>query len=154
VIDGSNRKLWIGLLAGIAIVGLGVTVVVALRTPSKPETDTTEPVAKTTPSSPPAPDAPAIDAAVAEPGKPDRDAIEASMRAVEARVLACGNQFPIRGTVRLKLTASPDGHITEAAVLDAKGQGPIAGCLVAAVKTARLPATNAPWTFLFPFRFR
>ncbi len=86
------------------------------------------------------------------PEKLDKLMVREGMSAVKPAVIACGEQFPSKGTVKISVKVSGSGRIVKASV--ASSPDPALGaCVAAAVKLAKFPETDDGGSFAYPFAF-
>lgn len=78
--------------------------------------------------------------------------IKAGIAKVRAKVMACGEQFPTKGTVKLSISVDPEGQITELDVVASPDDG-LGSCVAAAVRMATFAKTEAGGSFTQPFVF-
>ncbi|HEY5937249.1 MAG TPA: hypothetical protein VIU61_21515 [Kofleriaceae bacterium] len=78
--------------------------------------------------------------------------IKAGIAKVRAKVMACGEQFPTKGTVKLAITVDPEGQITELDVVETP-EDALGSCVAAAVRTATFAKTEGGGSFRQPFVF-
>ncbi len=96
----------------------------------------------------------------AEPPKPssglpatlDKSMIQSSMSSVKPAVIVCGEAYPVKGTVSLRVDVAPSGAITGLTVRAAPDPG-LGECVASAVRKASFPQTDNGGSFGYPFVF-
>ena len=82
----------------------------------------------------------------------DRPQIRAGVEKMKAKVIACGEQFPAKGTVKLAITVDGEGVVQELAV-QATPDDDLGSCVAAALRKARFAKTVNGGSFTYPFVF-
>ncbi len=86
------------------------------------------------------------------PAKLDKRMVQEAMGAVKPAVIACGERFPIKGTVKLSVKVSSSGRILTASV-SSSPDPELSACVTTAVKLAKFPETDDGGSFAYPFAF-
>jgi hypothetical protein len=83
----------------------------------------------------------------------ERDDIVKGMTAVMPRARECYNQYKVPGVATVKITVSPAGRVTSAAVTGRFAGTPSGTCVENALKTARFPASaGRTFDYVVPLR--
>ncbi|MDX2093560.1 MAG: TonB family protein [Kofleriaceae bacterium] len=82
----------------------------------------------------------------------DKTMVRAGIEPVKPRVVKCGEQTKVAGTVRVSLSVSADGEVTNAA-LESSPDPALGRCVVEAMKRAKFGKTVNGATFTYPFAF-
>jgi hypothetical protein len=144
-------------------------------------TNASEPTAKPDPKPDPKPDVPAADPGcdevacvmekyaraccarfkpASEPFQPtvgssenlEKPQIRAGVDKVKPRVIACGEQFTVKGTVKLSITVDGEGSVQELSVQETPDEG-LGNCVAAALRKAKFAKTTNGGSFTYPFVF-
>jgi len=83
----------------------------------------------------------------------DRGDIKDGINKVRGRVSACGDKFPGKGQVKVKISVSPSGSVGSVSVQSAPNSG-LGNCVAGAVKKASFVKTQKGGSFVYPFVFR
>lgn len=86
------------------------------------------------------------------PEKLDKVMVQEGMGSIKPAVIACGEQNPARGTVKVSVKVSPAGKIQSVGVA-ATPDPALGACVAAAVKLAKFPETDEGGSFGYPFVF-
>ena len=78
--------------------------------------------------------------------------IKVGMAKIRAKVMACGEQFPAKGTVKLAVIVDPEGHIAELSVQTAPAED-LGNCVATAARKATFAKTEGGGSFTYPFVF-
>lgn len=82
----------------------------------------------------------------------DKPMVRAGVSTIKARVVTCGDKNPGAGTVKIAVTVSPDGAVTDASVVDAPSPA-LGECVAGAMKSAKFGKSVTGGTFTYPFVF-
>ncbi len=86
------------------------------------------------------------------PEKLDKLMVQEGMSGVKPAVIACGEQFPVTGTVKVTVKVSGSGKIISVGVA-ATPDAALGACVASAVKLAKFPETDDGGSFGYPFAF-
>jgi TonB family protein len=78
--------------------------------------------------------------------------ISAGIANVKARVQSCGDKSPAKGKVKVKVSVSGDGRVTNVAV-ETTPDSALGACVAAAVNKASFGKTQNGGSFSYPFVF-
>nr|MBA2540991.1 energy transducer TonB [Deltaproteobacteria bacterium] len=82
----------------------------------------------------------------------DRTIITEGVLPVKTAIMACGNRFTAKGTVKVSVKVAPDG--TPTSVMVKQSPDPSLGdCVARAMKRSRYAKTQAGGLFAYPFVF-
>lgn len=95
---------------------------------------------------------PAIRPASALPDQLDRQMVQQGLAPMKPAVIACGERFGVRGTVKLAVKVSPDGKVTSVSVTATPDEA-LGACAATAVGKASFGATENGGSFNYPFVF-
>jgi hypothetical protein len=82
----------------------------------------------------------------------DKVMVRTGIEGVKPRVIACGEKFAAKGTVKIALTVSPEGAVKAASVEDSPA-AELGACVATALKSASFAKTAKGGTFVYPFVF-
>lgn len=82
----------------------------------------------------------------------DKVMVREGIEAVKPRVIACGEQNPAKGIVKLAVAVGADGTVKSVSVIDAPSPA-LGTCVAAAVKEAQFAKTTRGGSFNYPFAF-
>lgn len=82
----------------------------------------------------------------------DKTMVRAGVNGVKPKVQKCGEKIAVKGTVKVAMTVSPDGAVTDASLADAPDPS-LGECVVAAMKLAKFGKSVNGATFTYPFVF-
>lgn len=82
----------------------------------------------------------------------DKMMVRAGIEPIKPRVVKCGEQTKVKGTVRVAMTVSPEGKVTNAS-LDSSPDPTLGECVLAAMKRAKFAASVNGASFTYPFAF-
>lgn len=85
-------------------------------------------------------------------GELDKVMVRTGIEGVKPRVIACGEKFAAKGTVKISMTVSPEGVVKSASVEDAPAPE-LGTCVATALKSASFAKTAKGGTFVYPFVF-
>jgi hypothetical protein len=81
--------------------------------------------------------------------------VQAGLRSVNGRVMACGARFNMPGHLRLKVQVDGEGRVVKAEALDDYAGTPLGGCAEEAMRHASFPVWQGPFlTLTVPYLFR
>jgi hypothetical protein len=86
------------------------------------------------------------------PEKLDKLMVQEGMAGVKPAVIACGEQFAIKGTVKVSVKVSGSGKIINVGVAETPDPA-LGACVASAVKLAKFPETDDGGSFAYPFAF-
>jgi hypothetical protein len=86
------------------------------------------------------------------PTELDKVMVRAGVEKVKPRVVACGEQSTDKGTVRVRVSVNPDGHVSEASAVEAPSQT-LGDCVASALRKAQFGKSINGGTFTYPFVF-
>ena len=86
------------------------------------------------------------------PEKLDKLMVTEGISPVKPAVIACGEQFAVRGTVKIQVKVSPSGKVLSAGVTSSPDPD-LGICVADAVKLAKFPETDDGGSFGYPFVF-
>lgn len=78
--------------------------------------------------------------------------ISAGIANVKARVTSCGDKSPAKGKVKVKVSVSGDGRVSNVAV-ETTPDPALGACVAAAVQKASFGKTQSGGSFSYPFVF-
>jgi hypothetical protein len=78
--------------------------------------------------------------------------VREAMENVKPRVIACGEQNPAKGIVKLAVVVGGNGVVKNVSVIDAPLPA-LGTCVAAAVKEAEFTKTSKGGSFNYPFAF-
>lgn len=96
------------------------------------------------------PSAPPVHAGL--PEKLDKPMVTAGIAKVKPAVIACGEKTGAKGDVRIRVTVSPAGTVTDASAADAP-DATLGECVAGAVRRATFAKTETGGSFTYPFVF-
>jgi outer membrane biosynthesis protein TonB len=82
----------------------------------------------------------------------DRPQIRAGVEKVKAKVIACGEQFTAKGTVKLAITVDGEGNVQELSVQTTPDDA-LGSCVAGVLRKARFAKTTNGGSFNYPFVF-
>jgi hypothetical protein len=82
----------------------------------------------------------------------DKVAVKEGIEGVKPRVIACGEKFSAKGTVKIAMTVAPDGTVKDASVADSPS-AEIGTCVAQALRAATFLKTAKGGSFVYPFVF-
>lgn len=82
----------------------------------------------------------------------DKVQVKTGIEGVKPRVIACGEKFAAKGTVRIAMTVGPEGSVKSATVADAPTPE-LGNCVARALRAASFAKTTKGSTFTYPFVF-
>ncbi len=82
----------------------------------------------------------------------DKVMVREGIEGVKPRVIACGEKFASKGTVKIAMTVSADGAVKDTSVADAPDPE-LGKCVAQALRAATFPKTAKGGTFTYPFVF-
>jgi molybdenum cofactor biosynthesis protein B len=82
----------------------------------------------------------------------DKTMVRAGIEPVKPRVVKCGETTKVSGTVRVSLSVSADGEVTNAS-LESSPDPTLGSCVVEAMKRAKFAKSVNGATFTYPFSF-
>jgi molybdenum cofactor biosynthesis protein B len=82
----------------------------------------------------------------------DKSMVRAGIERLKPRVVKCGEKSGAKGTVKITMTVSPDGAVTNASVADTP-EAALGDCVLAAMRSAKFGKTVNGATFTYPFAF-
>ncbi len=82
----------------------------------------------------------------------DRSMIATAVAKVKPQAIACGAEFAAKGSVRIRITVAPDGHVANASVETAPDPS-LGACVATAMKSAVFEKTHRGGSFTYPFTF-
>lgn len=82
----------------------------------------------------------------------DKAAVKAGIAKIKARVTSCGEKTAVKGTVKIAVSVSPAGDVTDASVSEAP-DATLGSCVATAVKAAKFATTTNGGNFTVPFVF-
>jgi outer membrane biosynthesis protein TonB len=82
----------------------------------------------------------------------DKAMVRSGVNGVKPKVQKCGEKNPAKGTVKVAMTVSPEGAVTEASLADAP-EPALGECVVAAMKLAKFGKSVNGAQFTYPFVF-
>lgn len=82
----------------------------------------------------------------------DKTMVRAGVNGVKPKVQKCGEKIAAKGTVKISMTVSPEGAVTEASVADSPDAA-LGQCVVAAMKLAKFGKSLSGASFTYPFVF-
>lgn len=82
----------------------------------------------------------------------DKTMVRAGVNGVKPKVVKCGEKIAAKGTVKVSMSVSPDGAVTEASLADSPDAG-LGACVVAAMKLAKFAKSVNGASFTYPFVF-
>ncbi|HLL22432.1 MAG TPA: molybdopterin-binding protein [Kofleriaceae bacterium] len=85
----------------------------------------------------------------AQLGKPQ---IKAGVDKMRPKVLACAEQFEVKGTVKLSISVDPDGNVKDLSVVTTPDGG-LGECVASALRKAKFVKTTNGGSFTYPFVF-
>lgn len=86
------------------------------------------------------------------PEKLDKSMVTSGMSKVKPAVIACGEKSGAKGQVKISVTVSPAGAVTEASVT-ASPDDALGACVASAVRRATFATTETGGSFTYPFVF-
>jgi molybdenum cofactor biosynthesis protein B len=86
------------------------------------------------------------------PKQLDRSAVRAGIDGVRARITTCGEKAATKGTVKVHVTVSADGVVTESSVEESP-DSTLGACVAAAMKSAKFSKSEDGGSFSYPFVF-
>lgn len=86
------------------------------------------------------------------PEKLDKLMVTEAISPAKPAVIACGERFPARGTVKIQVRVSPSGKVLSANVTSSPDPD-LGTCVAGAVKLAKFPETDEGGSFGYPFAF-
>ncbi len=86
------------------------------------------------------------------PEKLDKLMVTEGISPVKPAVIACGERFPARGTVKIQVKVSPSGVVLSTGVTSSPDPD-LGTCVAGAVKLAKFPETDEGGSFGYPFVF-
>jgi len=89
-----------------------------------------------------------------EPGDPPKAMVVAAMHKVKADVMRCFDRYKQLGMVRTCLDVAADGSVEHSGIEGDLVGTDQAGCIAAAVLSAKFEPQPAPWSLKYPFIFR
>jgi outer membrane biosynthesis protein TonB len=98
---------------------------------------------------------PAAEAAKPDAGTSDaleRAEIRAGVERMLPRVIACGEQFAVKGTVKVSITVDDDGNVQELAIQSSPDDA-LGECVASVLRRARFGKLVAGSSFTYPFVF-
>lgn len=87
-----------------------------------------------------------------QPDSLDKVQVRTGIEGVKPRVIACGEKFAAKGTVKIALTVTPDGTVKDASVEDSPAPD-LGACVATALKSASFAKTGKGGSFVYPFVF-
>lgn len=78
--------------------------------------------------------------------------VKAAIDRLKPRVIACGEKFAAKGTVRIAVTVAPDGSVTAADVAEASNPG-LGSCVAEVLRSGKFAKTASGGSFRYPFVF-
>ena len=82
----------------------------------------------------------------------DKVQVRTGIEGVKPRVIACGEKFAAKGTVKISMTVNPAGMVVDASVEDSPAPE-LGTCVATALKAASFAKTAKGGTFVYPFVF-
>ena len=82
----------------------------------------------------------------------DKMMVRAGIEPIKPRVVKCGEDTKVTGTVRVAMTVSPEGKVTDAS-LDSSPDPTLGECVLNAMKRAKFGASVNGASFTYPFAF-
>lgn len=82
----------------------------------------------------------------------DKTMVRTGVNGVKPKVQKCGEKIAVKGTVRVAMTVSPEGAVTDASVADAPDPA-LGECVVAAMRLAKFGKSVSGAQFTYPFVF-
>jgi molybdenum cofactor biosynthesis protein B len=82
----------------------------------------------------------------------DKVAVKEGIEGVKPRVIACGEKFSAKGTVKIAMTVGPDGNVKDASVADSPTPE-LGSCVAQALRAATFLKTAKGGSFVYPFAF-
>jgi TonB family protein len=82
----------------------------------------------------------------------DKTMVRAGVNGVKPKVQKCGEKSSAKGTVKVSMSVSPDGAVTDASLADSPDAA-LGECVVAAMKLAKFGKSVNGATFTYPFVF-
>jgi len=82
----------------------------------------------------------------------DKVMVKEGIEGVKPRVIACGEKFASKGTVRIAMTVSADGAVKDTSVADSPDPE-LGKCVAQALRAATFSKTAKGGTFTYPFVF-
>ena len=82
----------------------------------------------------------------------DKVAVKEGIEGVKPRVIACGEKFSAKGTVKIAMTVGPDGNVKDASVTDSPTPE-LGSCVAQALRAATFLKTAKGGSFVYPFAF-
>ncbi len=82
----------------------------------------------------------------------DKAMVRSGVNGVKPKVQKCGEKNPAKGTVKVSMTVSPDGVVTDASLADSPDTT-LGECVVAAMKLAKFGKSVNGAQFTYPFVF-
>jgi hypothetical protein len=86
------------------------------------------------------------------PADLDKAMVRAGIEKVKPKVIACGESFAAKGTVKVTLAVGGDGLVHDASVVEAPDPG-LGECVAAAMRKAQFAKTTNGGSFTYPFVF-
>ncbi|CAN5711630.1 hypothetical protein BH11MYX2_BH11MYX2_00450 [soil metagenome] len=86
------------------------------------------------------------------PKQLDRTGVRAGIDGVRARITTCGEKAATKGTVKVHVTVSPEGAVTESSVESAPDAA-LGSCVATAMKAAKFGKSDEGGAFSYPFVF-
>jgi TonB family protein len=86
------------------------------------------------------------------PDSLDRSMISSGVANVKAKVQACGDKSAAKGKVKVKVSVSGDGRVTNVAV-ETTPDSALGACVAAAMQKASFGKTQSGGSFSYPFVF-
>ena len=85
-------------------------------------------------------------------GELDKTQVRAGVEKVKPRVIACGEKFAAKGTVKLSISVTGDGVVKDVNVEDAPDPG-LGDCVASALRKAQFAKSTSGASFVYPFVF-